>query len=153
MEMKMNKFTAFAAAGIMATTALFAFQASADDATSSENENSAFAQMVRDNTYDLAPAATHASSGYAYGYKEGTLTKVSQANPDVTVYRLRDLSESDRSIYRSRASAEPARVAALQAKINATPSLRSALLAENVQISSVIGKVKAADGSTAYIVR
>ncbi len=72
---------------------------------------------------------------------------------DVTVYRLRDLSEADRSIYRSRAAAEPARVAALQAKINATPSLRSALLAENVQISSVIGKVKAADGSTAYIVR
>lgn len=78
----MNKFTAFAAAGIMATTALFAFQASADDGSSSDNENSAFAQMVRENTYDVAPAATHASSGYAYGYKAGTLTKASQASKD-----------------------------------------------------------------------
>ncbi|MET3613747.1 hypothetical protein ABID16_002076 [Rhizobium aquaticum] len=76
----MNKFTAFAAAGIMATTALFAFQASADDGSSSENENSAFAQMVRDNTYDQAPAATnHTATGYGYGYKAGTLSKVEKA--------------------------------------------------------------------------
>lgn len=145
----MNKFTAFAAAGVMATTALFTVQASAQ-----ENENSAFAQMVADNTYAAAPAMAGAgSTGYAYGYAPGTLTRVSDERSDVTVYRLGELSKADRAMYRDRANANPDRVAALQEQINASPSLRSALLAENVQISSVIGEIKGADGSTAYVVR
>ncbi len=42
----MNKFVAFAAAGVLSVSALIAGQAAAQ-----ENENSAFAQMVRANTY------------------------------------------------------------------------------------------------------
>lgn len=145
----MNKFTAFAAAGVLATTALFAAQASAED-----NENSAFAQMVANNTYASAPAAsTGANDAYGYASKPGVLTRVSAKTSDVTVYRLGELPDAQRVMLRDRAKAEPARVAALQEKIKASPSLRNALLAENVQISSVIGQIKGADGSTAYVVR
>lgn len=145
----MNKFTAFAAAGVLATTALFAVQASADD-----NENSAFAQMVNENTYAAAPVShDNAKNAYGYGYHAGTLSRVSAKTSDVTVYRLGELSDAERSMYRDQAKAEPARVAALQEQIKATPAVRNALLAENVQISSVIGEIKSADGSTAYVVR
>ncbi|MCD2179922.1 hypothetical protein [Rhizobium sp. C1] len=141
----MNKFTAFAAAGLMAATALFAVQASAED-----NENSAFAQMVAENADSSAPAAHQA---YGYGYKEGILTRVSAKASDVTVYRLGELPDAQRDFFRDRAKAEPARVAALQEKIKANHAVSHALMAENVQISSVIGKIKAADGSTAYVIR
>ena len=144
----MNKFTAFAAAGVLATTSLLGVQAFADD-----NENSAFAQMVRENTYAEAPAAHQtAHTGYGYGYKPGFVARATKGS-DVTVYRLGELSDAERSMYRDRASAEPARVEALQASIKASPAVRDALLARNVQISSVIGEIKGADGSTAYVVR
>ncbi|HWU61608.1 MAG TPA: hypothetical protein VN112_06240 [Ensifer sp.] len=145
----MNKFTAFAAAGVLATTALFAVQASAQ-----ENENSAFAQMVEANTYGSAPAAQEgAHHAYGYAYKPGMLARVSAKASDVTVYRLGELSDADRSMYRDQAKADPARVAALQNEIKGSPAVRNALLAENVQISSVIGEIKGADGSVAYVVR
>jgi hypothetical protein len=152
MEMTMNKFTAFAAAGVLATTALFGAQAFAGD-----NENSAFAQMVRENTYTEAPAAHHtANPGYGYGYKSGFVeraAKGSEAGSNVTVYRLGELSDAERSIYRDQAAGNPDRVEALQAEIKASPAVRDALVAKNVQISSVIGEIKGADGSTAYVVR
>ncbi len=145
----MNKFTAFAAAGILATTALFAVQASAED-----NENSAFAQMTAQNAFTPASGSeTGNHEAYGYGYKSGTLTRVAAKTSDVTVYRLGELPDAQRSFIRDHAKAEPARVAALQEKIKANPAVRHALLAENVQISSVIGKIKGADGSTAYVVR
>lgn len=145
----MNKFTAFAAAGVLATTALFAVQASAD-----ENENSAFAQMVSENTYAAAPASHEgAHNAYGYGYQPGTLSRVSAKTSEVTVYRLGELPDAQRSMFRDKAKAEPARVAALQEQIKASPAVRNALTAENVQISSVIGEIKGADGSTAYVVR
>lgn len=145
----MNKFTAFAAAGVLATTALFGVQASAQ-----ENENSAFAQMTSENTYAQAPASHEgAHNAYGYGYQAGTLSRVAAQGSDVTIYRLGELNKADREMYRDRANAEPARVAALQEQIKATPAVRNALLAENVQISSVIGEIKGADGSTAYVVR
>jgi len=145
----MNKFTAFAAAGVLATSALFAVQASAQ-----ENENSAFAQMVGENTYAAAPAAHEgAKNAYGYGYQAGTLSRVAAKTSDVTVYRLGELNKADREMYRDRAKADPARVAALQEEIKASPAIRNALTAENVQISSVIGEIKGADGSTAYVVR
>lgn len=145
----MNKFTAFAAAGILATTALFSVQASAED-----NENSAFAQMIASNMNTSAPASVSgAHDAYGYAYKPGMLTRVSAKTSDVTVYRLGELSDAQRSMIRDQAQAEPARVAALQEHIKATPAERQALIAENVQISSVIGEIKGADGSTAYVVR
>ncbi|MCD2174615.1 hypothetical protein [Rhizobium sp. C4] len=145
----MNKFTAFAAAGVLATTALFAVQASADD-----NENSAFAQMVSENTYAAAPAAHEgAHKAYGYGYQAGTLSRVSAKTSDVAVYRLGELNKAEREMYSDRANADPARVAALQEQIKASPAVRNALLAKNVQISSVIGEIKGADGSTAYVLR
>lgn len=145
----MNKFTAFAAAGVLATSALFAVQASAD-----ESEYSAFPQMVAENPNAAAPVAHEgAHKGYGYGYQAGTLSRVSAKTSEFTVYRLGELSKAEREMYRDFANAEPARVAALQEQIKATPAVRNALLAENVQISSVIGEIKSADGSTAYVVR
>lgn len=145
----MNKFTAFAAAGVLATSALFAVQASAQ-----ENENSAFAQMVGENAYGTAQAANAgAKNAFGYGYQAGTLSRVSAKTSDVTVYRLGELSDAEREMYRDRAMAEPARVAALQEQIKASPAVHDALMAANVQISSVIGEIKGADGSTAYVVR
>jgi hypothetical protein len=149
MEIKMKKFNAFAAAGLLAATALVAGQAAA------ENGNSAFAQATGQADYTQAPMVQHpggsmdAPSTYGYGYEAGVMTHF--AKPDgVKVYRLGELSKAERAEFRN---ATPGHARAIQADIRADHSLRNALVAQNVQISSVVGEIHAADGSTAYVVR
>lgn len=147
----MKKLYAFAAAGILATTALVAGQASA------ENGNSAFAHATHQSEFNQAPLMQYSAApntgaamgtSYGYGYKSGVMTRVSQ--PEVTVYHLRDLSKAERVSF---ANSSPSEVRAVQADIHADSSVRSALEAQNVQVSNVIGAIHGADGSTAYVVR
>lgn len=149
----MKKLHTFAAAGILAATALVAGQAAA------ENGNSAFAQATHQAEFNQAPLmrySTAPNSGadmatgnsYGYGYESGAMTRMSQ--PEVTVYHLRDLSKAERVSFRN---SSPSEVRAVQADIRADSSVRSALVSQNVQVSNVIGVIHGADGSTAYVVR
>lgn len=142
----MNKLVALAAASVLSVSALIAGQASAQ-----ENENSAFAEMVRANTYGTsAPASETGSVGY--GYNPGFLAKASHES-DVSVRYVNELSRSERQSALDRASADPAAVEALQASIGKNATVLRGLQERNVNLHNVIGSNTALDGSTTYIVR
>ena len=141
----MNKFAAFAAAGVLSVSALISGQAFAD------NENSAFAQMTRANAYGTtAPASETGSVGY--GYNPGFLAKASHESA-VNVRYVSELSRTERQAALDRASADPGAVQALQAGISKDPSVLRGLQERNISLSNVIGTSNALDGSTTYIVR
>jgi len=141
----MNKFAAFAAAGVLSVSALISGQAFA------ENENSAFAQMVRANTYG-EQAQSSQSGTVGYGYSKGFLAKASHES-DVSIRYVSELSRTERQSALDRASADPAAVQALQAGISKDPSVLRGLQERNISLNNVIGAQRAADGSTTYIVR
>lgn len=140
----MKKFAAFAAAGVLSVSALVAGQAFAD------NENSAFAQAARANTFTLTGSAPAADT-VGYGYHAGFLSKAAHQS-NVNVLYLGDLSQADKAIFVDRAKAEPASVKALQAQITQNPEVLRGLNERNINVSNVIGVSQAADGSTTYIV-
>ena len=141
----MNKFAAFAAAGVLSVSALISGQAFAD------NENSAFAQMTRANAYGTtAPASETGTVGY--GYNPGFLAKASHESA-VNVRYVSELSRTERQAALDRASADPAAVQALQAGISKDPSVLRGLQERNISLNNVIGTSNALDGSTTYIVR
>ena len=141
----MNKFAAFAAAGVLSVSALISGQAFAD------NENSAFAQMTRANAYGTtAPASETGTVGY--GYNPGFLAKASHESA-VNVRYVSELSRTERQAALDRASADPAAVQALQAGISKDASVLRGLQERNISLSNVIGTSNALDGSTTYIVR
>ncbi|HWU62022.1 MAG TPA: hypothetical protein VN112_08380 [Ensifer sp.] len=140
----MNKFVAFAAAGVLSVSALIAGQASAQ-----ENENSAFAQMVNQNAQG-APAAHNASVGY--GYNQGFLTKASSSSA-VSIRYLGELSQAEKATFQDRAKADTGAVQALRSEIAQNGDVVRGLQDRNVKVQDVIGAVRAADGSTTYIVR
>ncbi len=141
----MNKFAAFAAAGVLSVSALISGQAFA------ENENSAFAQMTRANTYGTtAPASENSAVGY--GYNPGFLAKASHESA-INVRYVSELSKPDRQAALDRASADPAAVQALQAGISKDTSVLRGLQERNISLSNVIGSRTALDGSVTYIVR
>lgn len=140
----MNKFVAFAAAGVLSVSALVSGQAFAQ-----ENENSAFAQMVNQNS-GSAPA--EAGSKVGYGYNAGFLTKASHSS-NVSVRYTSELSQAEKSSFQDRAKADPSAVKALQAEIAQNADVVRGLQDRNVSVKNVIGAQRAADGSTTYIVR
>ena len=141
----MNKFAAFAAAGVLSVSALVSGQAFAD------NENSAFAQMTRANAYGTsAPASETGTVGY--GYSKGFLAKASHES-DVNVRYVSELPRTERQSALDRASADPSAVQALQAGISKNPSVLRGLQERNINVNNVIGTSSALDGSTTYIVR
>jgi hypothetical protein len=141
----MNKFAAFAAAGVLSVSALVSGQAFAD------NENSAFAQMTRANAYGTsAPASETGAVGY--GYSKGFLAKASHES-DVNVRYVSELPRTERQSALDRASADPSAVQALQAGISKNPSVLRGLQERNINVNNVIGTSSALDGSTTYIVR
>ena len=141
----MNKFAAFAAAGVLSVSALISGQAFAD------NENSAFAQMTRANAYGTtAPASETGTVGY--GYNPGFLANASHESA-VNVRYVSELSRTERQAALDRASADPAAVQALQAGISKDPSVLRGLQERNISLNNVIGTSNALDGSTTYIVR
>jgi len=141
----MNKFAAFAAAGVLSVSALISGQAFA------ENENSAFAQMTRANTYGTtAPASENSAVGY--GYNPGFLAKASHESA-INFRYVSELSKPDRQAALDRASADPAAVQALQAGISKDTSVLRGLQERNISLSNVIGSRSALDGSVTYIVR
>lgn len=141
----MNKFAAFAAAGVLSVSALISGQAFAD------NENSAFAQMTNANTYGTtAPASTAGAVGY--GYNPGFLAKASHESA-VSVRYVNELSRTERQAALDRAAADPAAVQALQAGISKDTSVLRGLHERNISLSNVIGASTALDGSVTYIIR
>ena len=139
----MNKFVAFAAAGVLSVSALIAGQAAAQ-----ENENSAFAQMVNGGS---APAAATGSVGY--GYNAGFLSKASSHSSNVSIRYVSELSQAEKASFQDRAKADPSAVKALQAEVAQNADVVRGLQDSNVSLTNVIGAVHAADGSTVYIVR
>lgn len=141
----MKNFAAFAAAGVLSVSALVAGQAFAD------NENSAFAQAARANTFALTASAP-ASDTVGYGYHAGFISGGAHAS-NVSVRYLGDLSHADKAIFVDHAKAEPAAVKGLQAQIAQNAAVVRGLNERNISVSSVIGATKNADGSMTYIVR
>lgn len=141
----MNKFAAFAAAGVLSVSALVSGQAFAD------NENSAFAQMTRANAYGTSAPASEAGT-VGYGYNPGFLAKASHESA-VNVRYVNELSRSERQSALDRASADPAAVQALQSGISKNASVLRGLQERNINLSNVIGTINALDGSTTYIIR
>ena len=139
----MNKFVAFAAAGVLSVSALIAGQAAAQ-----ENENSAFAQMVSQNS-GSAPAE---AGKVGYGYNAGFLAKASHAS-NVSVRYTSELTQAEKASFQDRAKADPSAVKALQAEIAQNADVVRGLQDRNVNVGNVIGAQRAADGSTTYIVR
>ncbi len=139
----MNKFAAFAAAGVLSVSALISGQAFA------ENENSAFRQMMNANMYGT-PASDHGTVGY--GYNSGFLAKASHENT-VSIRYLNELPRSERQSVITRASLDPEAIQALHAQISKSPELLRGLQEQNVNLNNVIGANSALDGSTTYIVR
>ncbi|MCD2174614.1 hypothetical protein [Rhizobium sp. C4] len=142
----MNKFAAFAAAGVLTVSALVSGQAFAQ-----ENGNSAFEQMVHANMYGTTAAASDGRA-VGYGYNPGFLAKASHES-NVSVRYVSELSRSERQSYDDRASADPAAVQALQAAISKNPSVLRGLQERNISLHNVIGSISALDGSTTYIIR
>ena len=141
----MNKFAAFAAAGVLSVSALVSGQAFAD------NENSAFAQMTRANAYGTsAPASETGSVGY--GYNPGFLAKASHSS-NVNIRYTSELSQAEKASFQDRAKADPSAVKTLQAEIAQNADVVRGLQDRNVNVKNVIGAQRAADGSTTYIVR
>jgi len=138
----MNKFVAFAAAGVLSVSALIAGQASAQ-----ENENSAFAQMVNGGS-----APSSAAGKVGYGYHQGFLTKASGSSA-VSIRYTSELSQAEKASFQDRAKADPSAVKALQAEIAQNGDVVRGLQDRNVNVKNVIGAQRAADGSTTYIVR
>lgn len=143
----MNKFVAFAAAGVLSVSALIAGQASAQ-----ENENSAFAQMVRANTYGTSAPAASDNSAVGYGYNPGFLAKASRGS-DVSIRYLSELSQAEKASFQDRAKLNPASVQAVRSEISSNAGLVRGLNEQNVKVQDVIGASRAADGSVTYIVR
>jgi hypothetical protein len=144
MEIKMNKFVAYAAAGVLSVSALIAGQAAAQ-----ENENSAFAQMVNQNS-GSAPSDTGSKVGY--GYNAGFLAKASHSTT-VSIRYTGELSQAEKASFQDRAKADPSAVKALQAEIAQNADVVRGLQDRNVSVKNVIGAQRAADGSTTYIIR
>jgi long-subunit fatty acid transport protein len=147
MEIKMNKFVAYAAAGVLSVSALIAGQAAAQ-----ENENSAFAQMTSANTYGTSAAASDAGSKVGYGYNAGFLAKASHSS-NVSIRYTSELSQAEKASFQDRAKADPSAVQALQAEIAQNADVVRGLQDRNVSVKNVIGAQRAADGSTTYIIR
>jgi molybdopterin converting factor small subunit len=141
----MNKFAAFAAAGVLSVSALIAGQASA------ENENSAFAQMVQENTYGHSSSAS-SSGTVGYGYNAGFIARAAHQS-SVNVRYVSELSDAVRQTYLDRAAADPAAVKALQSQISSQGDVLRGLQERNISLGNVIGSISAADGSVTYIVR
>jgi hypothetical protein len=141
MEIKMNNFYKVIAAGILTVSAL-------GGTAFADNENSGFAQMVRAHTY--GEQATQQSGNFGYGYQSGFLTKADR-NDGINVRSVSELPLAEASMVKSAAVAEPGRVQALQAGIDA--NVAKGLQARNISVNDVIGVSKALDGSTTYIVR
>ncbi len=139
----MNKFVAFAAAGVLSVSAMIAGQAAAQ-----ENENSAFAQMVNGGS---APAAATGTVGY--GYNAGFLSKASSHSSNVSIRYTGELSQAEKASFQDRAKADPSAVKALQAEIAQNADVVRGLQDRNVNVKDVIGSLRAVDGSTTYIVR
>lgn len=141
----MNKFVAFAAAGVLSVSALVSSQALAD------NENSAFAQMVRANTYGTtAPASDNGSVGYAY--KPGFLAKAAHSS-NVSIRYASELPLAEKASFQDRAKNDSSAVQALRAEIAQNADVVRGLQDRNVSVQNVIGAIHAADGSTTYIIR
>lgn len=141
----MNKFAAFAAAGVLSVSALVSGQAFAD------NENSAFRQMMQANMYGTSAPASQ-SGEVGYGYNSGFLAKASHDN-SVSIRYVNELPRSERQSFIDRANGNPAAVQALQADISKNPSVLRGLQERNVSVNNVIGANTALDGSTTYIIR
>lgn len=141
----MKKFAAFAAAGVLSVSALVAGQAFAG------NENSAFAQAVRANTYTLTGSAPAADT-VGYGYQPGFIAKASHQSA-ISVRYLNELTKADKARVADRAKADPAAVKALQAQISQNADVVRGLNERNINLSNVIAVSQAADGSSTYIVR
>ncbi len=141
----MNKFAAFAAAGVLSVSALLSGQAFAD------NENSAFAQMVRANTYSTsAPASEDGAVGYAY--KPGFLAKAAHES-NVSIRYTSELPLAEKASFQDRAKNDPSAVQALRSEIAQNADVVRGLQERNVNVQDVIGSLRAADGSMTYIVR
>ncbi len=139
----MNKFAAFAAAGVLSVSALVSGQAFA------ENENSAFRQMMNANMYGT-PASSTGTVGY--GYNSGFLAKASHEN-SVSIRYTAELPRAEKASFLERAKADPSAVEALQAEIAQNADVVRGLQDRNVSVKNVIGAQHAADGSTTYIIR
>jgi hypothetical protein len=137
----MNNFYKVMAAGILTVSAL-------GGTAFAENENSAFAQAATASVY--GQQAAQQSGSFGYGYQAGFLNKASH-NDGVKVSYIGDLTKAEAEMVKSSAAAEPGRVQALQAGIDA--NVAKGLQARNISVSDVIGVSKALDGSTTYIVR
>ena len=142
----MNKFAAFAAVGALAVSALIAGQAAAED-----NENSAFAQMVAANTYGASASASQ-SGTVGYGYHAGFIAKAAHQS-NVSVRNVGELPQAEKASFLDRAKADAGAVQALRAEIAQNGDVVRGLQERNVKLDNVIGSIKAADGSTTYIVR
>ncbi len=141
----MNKFAAFAAAGVLSVSALISGQAFA------ENENSAFAQMTLANAYGTtAPASENGAVGY--GYNPGFLARASHSS-NVSIRYSAELPRAEKASFLGRAKADPSAVQALQAEIAQNADVVRGLQDRNVSVKNVIGAQRAADGSTTYIIR
>ncbi len=143
----MNKFVAFAAAGVLSVSALIAGQAAAQ-----ENENSAFAQMTRANAYGNSAPAASDNTAVGYGYNPGFLAKASHSS-NVSIRYVSELSQAEKASFQDRAKADPSAVKALQAEIAQNADVVRGLQDSDVSVKNVIGAQRAADGSTTYIVR
>ncbi|MCD2174613.1 hypothetical protein [Rhizobium sp. C4] len=141
----MNKFTAFAAAGILSFSALIAGQAAAQE------NDTAFPQMIHPNTQASSPAAS-SNKAVGYGYNQGFLAKASNSG-NVSVRYTNELSQAEKSSFQDRAKADPSAVKALQAEIAQNADVVRGLQDRNVSLKNVIGAQRATDGSTTYIVR
>ncbi len=72
---------------------------------------------------------------------------------DVSIRYLGELGTAEAQSFTDAANAQPAKVKAVQAEVRADASARAAVKANGVNVANIIGKVKALDGSTVYIVR
>ena len=138
----MNKFVAFAAAGVLSVSALIAGQASA-----LENRDTAFPQITQSGS-----APSSAAGKVGYGYNAGFLAKASYSST-VNVRYTSELSRAEKATFLDRAKADPSAVQALQAEIAQNADVVRGLQDRNVSVQNVIGAQRAADGSTTYIVR
>ncbi|MCD2174612.1 hypothetical protein [Rhizobium sp. C4] len=141
----MNKFVAFAAAGVLSVSALIAGQAAAQE------NDTAFPQMVHSSTHAPSPAAS-SNKAVGYGYNQGFLAKASNSG-NVSIRYASELSRAEKESFQDRAKADPSAVQALQAEIAQNADVVRGLQDRNVNLKNVIGAQRAADGSTTYIVR
>lgn len=137
----MNKFVAYAAAGVLSVSALIAGQAAAQE------NDTAFPQIVNGGSVPSSEAGK-----VGYGYNAGFLTKASHSS-NVSVRYTSELSQAEKSSFQDRAKADPSAVKALQAEIAQNADVVRGLQDRNVSVKNVIGAQSAADGSITYIVR